>query len=34
LLPNDAVATLHVAHCDAAARGELPPGGEVALLQK
>lgn len=34
LLPGDAVATLHMAHCDAALRGELPPGGEVALLQK
>lgn len=34
LLPGDAVALLHMAHCDAAMRGELPPGGEVALLQK
>ena len=34
LLPGDPVATLHLAHCEAAARGELPPGREVALHQK
>jgi hypothetical protein len=34
LLPDDAVATLHLAHCDAMQRGELTPGQEVALRQK
>ncbi len=34
LLPGDPVATLHIAHCEAAERGELPPGREVALHQK
>ncbi|MHA3023479.1 AAA family ATPase [Mycobacterium sp. BMJ-28] len=34
LLPEDAVATLHIAHCDAMARGELAPGQEVVLRQK
>lgn len=34
LLPDDAVATLHIAHCDSMARGELPPGQEVSLGQK
>ena len=31
LLPEDPVAPLHLAHCDAIARGELTPGQEVAL---
>lgn len=34
LLPDDPVATLHIAHCDAVMRGELSPGQEVALHQK
>ncbi|CDO09835.1 cyclase [Mycolicibacterium cosmeticum] len=34
LLPDDAVATLHIAHCDAIQRGELTPGQDVALHQK
>lgn len=34
LLPDDPVAPLHLAHCDAVARGELSPGQEVALLHK
>ncbi|OMB92203.1 cyclase [Mycobacterium colombiense] len=34
LLPDDPVAPLHLAHCDAMARGEMTPGQEVALLNK
>ncbi|MDX1875582.1 AAA family ATPase [Mycolicibacterium sp. 120266] len=34
LLPDDAVATLHIAHCDAMQRGELRPGQDVVLRQK
>ena len=34
LLPDDPVAALHLAHCDAVARGEMSPGQEVALSQK
>ena len=34
LLPDDPVAPLHLAHCDAIARGEMSPGEDVALLQK
>jgi predicted ATPase/class 3 adenylate cyclase len=34
LLPDDPVAALHLAHCDAVARGEMSPGQEVALRQK
>jgi predicted ATPase/class 3 adenylate cyclase len=34
LLPEDPVAPLHLAHCDAIARGELLPGQDVALQQK
>ena len=34
LLPDDPVAPLHLAHCDAVARGEMSPGQEVALLHK
>jgi predicted ATPase/class 3 adenylate cyclase len=34
LLPDDSVAALHLAHCDAMARGELSPGQDVALSQK
>jgi hypothetical protein len=34
LLPEDPVPALHLAHCDAIARGELSPGREVALRQK
>lgn len=34
LLPGDPVAPLHLAHCDAMARGEMSPGQEVALSQK
>jgi class 3 adenylate cyclase len=34
LLPADPVAPLHLAHCDALARGELVAGQEVSLLQK
>jgi hypothetical protein len=34
LLPEDPVAPLHLAHCDAVARGEMTPGQDVALLNK
>jgi predicted ATPase/class 3 adenylate cyclase len=34
LLPDDPVAPLHIAHCDAIARGEMSPGQEIALLNK
>ncbi|WP_156623853.1 AAA family ATPase [Mycobacterium sp. 852002-40037_SCH5390672] len=34
LLPDDPVAPLHLAHCDAVARGEMTPGQDVALLNK
>lgn len=34
LLPEDPIAPLHVAHCEAIARGELSPGQDVALQQK
>jgi class 3 adenylate cyclase len=34
LLPDDPVAPLHLAHCDAIARGEMSPGQEIALLHK
>ena len=34
LLPDDPVAPLHLAHCDAVARGEMAPGQEIALLNK
>ncbi len=34
LLPDDPVAPLHLAHCEAVARGEMTPGQEVALLNK
>jgi predicted ATPase/class 3 adenylate cyclase len=34
LLPDDPVAALHLAHCDAVARGEMSPGQEIALRQK
>jgi predicted ATPase/class 3 adenylate cyclase len=34
LLPDDPVAPLHIAHCDAIARGEMSPGQEVTLLHK
>ncbi len=34
LLPDDPVAPLHLAHCDAVARGEMSPGQEIALLHK
>jgi hypothetical protein len=34
LLPDDPVAPLHLAHCDAVARGEMSPGQEVVLLHK
>jgi predicted ATPase/class 3 adenylate cyclase len=34
LLPDDPIATMHVAHCDAIARGEMSPGKEIALHQK
>ncbi|BDB43442.1 hypothetical protein Mkiyose1088_22530 [Mycobacterium kiyosense] len=34
LLPEDPVAPLHLAHCDAVARGELTPGQEIALMTK
>jgi predicted ATPase/class 3 adenylate cyclase len=33
-LPDDPIAALHLAHCDAVARGEMSPGQEVALRQK
>jgi class 3 adenylate cyclase len=34
LLPDDPVAPLHLAHCDALVRGDMAPGREVLLLQK
>jgi predicted ATPase/class 3 adenylate cyclase len=34
LLPEDPIAPLHLAHCDAMARGEMTPGQDVALLNK
>jgi predicted ATPase/class 3 adenylate cyclase len=34
LLPDDPVAPLHLAHCDAVDRGEMTPGQDVVLLQK
>ncbi len=34
LLPDDPVAPLHLAHCDAMARGEMSPGQDVVLQQK
>ncbi|MGZ4582955.1 MAG: AAA family ATPase [Mycobacterium sp.] len=34
LLPDDPVAPLHLAHCDAVDRGEMSPGQEIALLHK
>lgn len=34
LLPDDPVAPLHLAHCDAVARGEMSPGQDVVLLHK
>jgi predicted ATPase/class 3 adenylate cyclase len=34
LLPDDPVAALHLAHCDAMASGEMSPGQDVALSQK
>jgi predicted ATPase/class 3 adenylate cyclase len=34
LLPDDQVAALHLAHCDAMARGEISAGQDVALTQK
>ena len=34
LLPDDPIAALHIAHCDAMDRGEISPGHEVALSQK
>lgn len=34
LLPDDPVAPLHLAHCDAMARGEMDPGQEIVLLSK
>ena len=34
LLPDDPVAPLHLAHCEAVARGEMSPGQEIALLHK
>jgi predicted ATPase/class 3 adenylate cyclase len=34
LLPDDPVAPLHLAHCDAVARGEMSPGQDVVLLTK
>lgn len=34
LLPDDPIAALHLAHCDAMARGEMSPGQDVALSQK
>ena len=34
LLPDDPVAPLHLAHCDAIARGEMSPGQDVVLRQK
>ncbi|QEN14974.1 AAA family ATPase [Mycolicibacterium sp. ELW1] len=34
LLPDDPVAPLHLAHCDAITRGEMDPGQEIVLLSK
>jgi predicted ATPase/class 3 adenylate cyclase len=34
LLPDDPIAAMHLAHCDAIARGEMSPGQEFALQQK
>jgi predicted ATPase/class 3 adenylate cyclase len=34
LLPDDPVAPLHLAHCDAVTRGDMTPGQDVVLLQK
>ena len=34
LLPDDPVAPLHLAHCDAIDRGDLTPGQDIALAQK
>jgi hypothetical protein len=34
MLPDDPVAPLHLAHCDAVDRGEMTPGQDVVLLQK
>jgi predicted ATPase/class 3 adenylate cyclase len=34
LLPDDPVAPLHLAHCDAVIRGEMSPGQEIALTNK
>lgn len=34
LLPDDPVAALHLAHCDAVTRGDMAPGQEVVLRQK
>jgi predicted ATPase/class 3 adenylate cyclase len=34
LLPDDTVGTLHLAHCEAVARGDMSPGQEVTLAQK
>ncbi|PND57986.1 cyclase [Mycobacterium sp. ENV421] len=34
LLPDDPVAPLHLAHCDAMTRGEMDPGQEIVLLSK
>lgn len=34
LLPDDPVAPLHIAHCDAITRGEMSPGQEITLLHK
>ena len=34
LLPDDPVASLHLTHCDAVARGDMTPGQEIALLNK
>jgi class 3 adenylate cyclase len=34
LLPDDPVAPLHLAHCDAVARGEMSPGQDIVLLSK
>jgi predicted ATPase/class 3 adenylate cyclase len=34
LLPDDPVAPLHLAHCDAMTRGEMTPGQDIVLRQK
>ncbi|MCP9275473.1 AAA family ATPase [Mycolicibacterium arenosum] len=34
LLPDDPVAPLHLAHCDAVDRGEMTPGQDIVLAQK